>query len=609
MARTGAPHSTTLPMTVKNMGFMLDRLGQDCAPLQYLRELTQNAVEAIRATPEKTGEIVWDVDWNRYTLSERFKLAVIDNGIGMTGEEMVRYINALSSSMYEQSATGNFGVGAKIAAATRNHAGMIYLSWKEGIGCMTHLWRDPESGEYGLQQFERPDGSFGHWAYISDDIKPAGIGAHGTMVVLLGDDVDADTVKAPDGTPAPSRWIGRYLNTRYFRFPDGITIKAREGWEFPRNDADRNLLRTVMGQGRYVGTHAESSGQVELSGATARWTVLKDEEALTQNSGYIASSGHMAALYHDELYEMVTGRAGTARLQLFGVIFGSNRVVIYVEPTSTPGRALTSNTARTQLLLNGEPLPWADWAAEFRANMPTEIARLMEQVTAGTVSSDHRQAIRERLRQIRDLFRLSRYRAAKSGDLAIDPESFVSGGKPRESEPRAHDGGGRGGGGAGGRAGDVYALFLMAGGTPGEQVRADPEPEVTWVTVAEKTRLAPDMEDRAGKYLFEQNRLLINGDFRVYTDMVERWCKTYSHAPGADSTVQEVVREWFEQALIETVLGVHALRDARYWTVENIKEALAQEALTAAVMPRYHIEMSVRRALGAKLGTVKDKAV
>jgi hypothetical protein len=132
---------------------------------------------------------------------------------------------------------------------------------------------------------------------------------------------------------------------------------------------------------------------------------------------------------------------------------------------------------------------------------------------------------------------------------------------------------------------------------------------VTWVTVAEKTRLAPDMEDRAGKYLFEQNRLLINGDFRVYTDMVERWCKTYSHAPGADSTVQEVVREWFEQALIETVLGVHALRDARYWTVENIKEALAQEALTAAVMPRYHIEMSVRRALGAKLGTVKDKAV
>ena len=37
----------TLPMTVANTGFMLDRLGQDCSPLQFLRELTQNAIEAI----------------------------------------------------------------------------------------------------------------------------------------------------------------------------------------------------------------------------------------------------------------------------------------------------------------------------------------------------------------------------------------------------------------------------------------------------------------------------------------------------------------------------------------------------------------------------------
>jgi hypothetical protein len=363
-----------------------------------------------------------------------------------------------------------------------------------------------------------------------------------------------------------------------------------------------------MGQSRYLENHADSSGRVELSGATARWWVLKEEDALTQNSGYIASSGHMAGLYQDELYEMVTGRAGTARLQLFGVIFGSNRVVIYVEPTGPQGGDLTSNTSRTQLLINGEPLPWADWAAEFRANMPNEITRLMEQVTEGTVSTDHRQAIRERLRQIRELFRLSRYRATKSGDLAIDPDSFVTGGKPRESEQKKHEGGARGGG-SGGRAGDVYALFLMAGGTPGEQVRSDPDPDVRWVTVAERTRLAPDMEDRAGKYLFEQNLLLINGDFRVYTDMIERWCKSYSHAPGADSAVQEVVREWFEQSLVETVLGVHALRDARHWNIENIKEALSQESLTAAVMPRYHIEMSVRRALGAKLGTLKDRAL
>ena len=608
MASRSAPRSTTLPMTVKNMGFMLDRLGQDCSPLQYLRELTQNAIEAIGATKEFTGEIIWDVDWNRYTLTDTFKLAVVDTGIGMTGEEMVEYINALSSSMYLQSTAGNFGVGAKIAAATRNHAGLIYLSWKEGHGYMTHLWRDPVTGEYGLQQFERPDGTYGHWAHISDDVKPAAIRDHGTMVVLLGDQVDGDTMKAAEGTAAPSRWIGRYLNTRYFAFPVGITVKAREGWEFPRTDSDRNVLRTVIGQGEYLRAHAESSGQVQLTGAVARWWVLKDEDALTQNSGYIASSGHMAALFQDELYEMVTGRAGVARLQLFGVIFGTSRVVIYVEPTSVGGKEVASNTARTQLLIRGEPLPWADWAAEFRTHLPDEITRLIEQVTGSTTSSDHRQAIRERLRQIRDLFRLSRYRPAKSGDLTIDPSSFVPGGKARPTDNLKSEGHGRGGG-SGGRAGDIYALFLTGDGTPGEESRTSPDPEVRWVTVAEGTRTPGDQEDRAGKYLPEQNLLLINGDFRVYDDMIERWCKQYSHAPGARPTVQEVVREWFEQALIETVLGVHSLRDARYWTIEEIRDALSEEALTATVMPRYHIEMSVRRALGAKLGTLKEKAV
>ena len=238
----------TLPMQVRNMSFMLDRLGQDCAPLQYLRELTQNALESILHLRPPKGEIIWDVDWNRHTLTGIYKLAIIDTGIGMTGEEMVVYINALSSSMNEQSATGNFGVGAKIAAAPRNRAGLVYLSWKDGVGYMIHLWRDPDSGVYGLRQFTRPDGSHGHWAYIQEDIKPEAIKDHGTMVILLGNETDQDTMQPPEGTASPSRWVARYLNTRYFQFPEGISVRAREGWEYPRSNKDTNLVRTIMGQ-------------------------------------------------------------------------------------------------------------------------------------------------------------------------------------------------------------------------------------------------------------------------------------------------------------------------------------------------------------------------
>jgi hypothetical protein len=68
---------------------------------------------------------------------------------------------------------------------------------------------------------------------------------------------------------------------------------------------------------------------------------------------------------------MVTGRSGLARLQGFGVIFGTNRVVIYVKADYPKKNGdLYSNTARTSLVLNGSALPWGDWAAEFRDLMP-----------------------------------------------------------------------------------------------------------------------------------------------------------------------------------------------------------------------------------------------
>jgi hypothetical protein len=590
------------------MGFMLDRLGKDCAPLQFLRELTQNSIEAILRATAKTGEIRWDVDWNRFDLmgDSIFKLAVIDTGDGMTGPEMVKYINQLSSSINPQSHQGNFGIGAKIAAATRNHAGLIYLSWKQSQGAMIHLWRDPDTGQYGLRQFEHPDGTFAYWLPIEQSVRPEPIKDHGTMVVLLGNAEAAQTMNAPAGAASPSRWIAKYLNTRYFQFPQHVGVRAREGWENPRTDGDRNLLRRLTGQGPYLDEHAVSSGQVELSGAVARWWILQDEPALSQNSGFINSAGHAAAVYRDELYEIETGRGGVARLQQFGVILGYGRVVIYVEPK--PGRRdeLTTNTARTQLLINSEPLCWADWAAEFREKFPDAIRSLVEDAAAASTAKGHKEAIRERLKQFADLFRLSRYRPTPLGEFLVDEETPRRGGRPMIEELERRGRGGRSGG-RGGRAGDVYAVFASEAGEPAAKANADPYPEVIWVSAKDGTRDPGFLEDRAATYLAEQNILQVNADFRVFIDMVDRFAKLYPDVPGARSTIEEVVREWFEQSLIEAVLGVQSLEGAREWSVEDIGRALSEEALTAAIMPRYHLDFAIRRALGSKLGSVKQK--
>jgi hypothetical protein len=409
---------------------------------------------------------------------------------------------------------------------------------------------------------------------------------------------------APAGVPSPSRWVSYYLNTRFFRFPDGIRVRAREGWDFPKEDKDRNLLRTVHGQEKYLEQHKQASGTVELNGAKAHWWILRDEAAMTQNSGSVASTGHIAALHRDELYELSMGRAGVARLQQFGVVFGYRQVVIYVEPVVRDGERLSSNTARTNLLLNSESLPWADWAAEFRRNMPEEISDLMDSITAGSTSSDHKKAIRDRLKEIKDLFRFSRYRPTTTGDKITDPDR-TAGGTPRANGSTSS--GKSPSGGKGGNSGNIYTLFLSDDGVPSEEFFGSNEPDVKWVTVGEGTRTAGVLEDRAAKYIPEMNLLQINGDFRGFTALVDRWVELYGDSPGTRAAVVDACREWFEQSLIETVMGVMALKDSREWTQDDISRSLSEEALTSAVMPRYHIDVAVKRALGAKLGSLKDR--
>ena len=159
-----------------------------------------------------------------------------------------------------------------------------------------------------------------------------------------------------------------------------------------------------------------------------------------------------------------------------------------------------------------------------------------------------------------------------------------------------------------GRAGDIYALFAVDDGEPGEEVLANTDPDVTWKTLEEGTRQPGELEDRAAKYLADQNRILINADFRVFTDMIDRWHERYYEVPGARSHIKEVVQEWFEQALIETILGVKALSGSQEWTSEDIARAWSEEALSAAVMQRYHIDNNVKRVLGAQLGSLKEKS-
>jgi hypothetical protein len=96
---------------------------------------------------------------------------VIDTGTGMAPDQLARYINQLASSGREQSHTANFGVGAKVAAGSRNPHGLEYRSWHHGHGALVRFKRHRD-GRWGLEPQRWPDGDHDYWRPLGEPDKP-----------------------------------------------------------------------------------------------------------------------------------------------------------------------------------------------------------------------------------------------------------------------------------------------------------------------------------------------------------------------------------------------------------------------------------------------------
>jgi hypothetical protein len=210
------------------------------------------------------------------------------------------------------------------------------------------------------------------------------------------------------------------------------------------------------------------------------------------------------------------------------------------------------------------------------------------------------------------LYKVSRYKPAPAGTYLSDDSSSIRVGRSPFSGAKSDGGGGFGRevgstsrGQRDGEVGNIYHLFEKKGGVESDKSTVDPFPIVKWVNIVNGGRTPDDaMEDKAATYIQEQNTLLVNADFRVFQDMVTRLCKDREDGSGLDlqNIVENVVHTWFEQALIETVIGIQQLRGSKEWGHEEIAKGLSPEALTSAVMQRYHVYIACKKELGLRVG-------
>lgn len=150
----------------------------------FLRELVSNAVDATQKlkTLSSCGEYkgsLGDLKVNITVDSDKGTLTVSDNGIGMTAEDIDKYINQIAFSgaeeflnKYKDNANaiiGHFGLGFYSAFMVSKKVEIRSLSWKDGAKAVN--WTCDGSPEYEMSEIDKADRGTDIILYIDDEEK------------------------------------------------------------------------------------------------------------------------------------------------------------------------------------------------------------------------------------------------------------------------------------------------------------------------------------------------------------------------------------------------------------------------------------------------------
>ena len=150
----------------------------------FLREIVSNAVDATQKlkTLANAGEFKGKTDDLKVSVkldTEAGTLTVSDNGIGMTAEEIDKYINQIAFSGAEDflnkfkdnanAIIGHFGLGFYSAFMVSKKVEIHTLSYKEGAKAMK--WTCDGSPEYDMEECEKAERGTDIVMYIDDEEK------------------------------------------------------------------------------------------------------------------------------------------------------------------------------------------------------------------------------------------------------------------------------------------------------------------------------------------------------------------------------------------------------------------------------------------------------
>jgi hypothetical protein len=379
----------------------VNRMFEACGNYQWAREFLKNALEAL------ANKIEFGIEWQAVEKLGVYRRTIIDNGIGMSKEELLRFFSTLGEGAKRIGGVhDNFGVGAKIASLPWNPEGVVVISYKDGKPSMIQIELDPDSADYQLLEFQSEKGTtyvinpaeveWGNginWAAIAPDWARQ----NGTAIVLLGSDEAPDTILGnPKAGENAIKGLSVYLNSRFWDLTHVevtvVELRNERKTSWPTSPADRDdgrrpNNRRIMGAKHYLADITGKEGNISATGVVqldqnrvnAHWYLWEGERPAVHS--YARKPGYIGVKYKDELFELTNHKA---HFRYFGVtdqkvqqnlffilepqLFNPQVGMWGVHPDQSRNRLIFSGNGE-----KGAAIPLADWGNEFADNLPEEI--------------------------------------------------------------------------------------------------------------------------------------------------------------------------------------------------------------------------------------------
>ena len=426
---------TQMTGSAEGLSLLIDSWRNQISQDQQYREFTQNSIESIKRVqkenPEYKGIIKWGIDERYFKKHKVKKLCIIDNGEGMTPQEMLTNINSLGGST-RNNEHYNHGCGAKIAGLAHNREGLLYRSWKNGQGYVAKFMRN-EMGRYGAAI---ANGRNTH--ELSTNEKPTEIKDHGCMVTLLGDSPEQNTtepVKGNYGTllknsrNSKNEWLSAYLNTKFYHVPNNIKISCSR---FTTNTGVTNIIR---GHEYGLGLDFEKQDEVQLTKTKVkifyRENASREQDGRSNKTNYL-TNGQLAIVNQDEVIKLeFSSGGGVNPLPAWGLQCLKKNVALVLIPEGQ----FKQTIERTDLTHEGMSINEQVnlWKTEFREAMPQWLKDIEAKKQLEQKEKDN--DTETRLKNLSPLFKKERFFNSETGDAGIEEDE-----KRKASSKKEHMG-------------------------------------------------------------------------------------------------------------------------------------------------------------------------